>query len=466
MQGQLIRDSPTLEQLTRVRATQGLGKRATALTMMETDALTTTSMEACSPKHVSSPSESAPASCPTAEMAVSARVTTDPNYQTLEDRCDGIDNDCDGRIDHSWTRVLFSADAGAAGGCTDPSTGRPRVCFVDAFGAQVWVEPEGLLYTNGSRFTRLTRTLAISSDSLDLFAGPARMFRNGNNWLRFVFINGWTGAPPHDHSVALHEVANDGGFKRATDGGVAFIATFFPPASFGIPVTPPLSPSDGGFNTMGILLSETGSNESVAFIAHFDRDGGLSVRTRPLDAGFGTLPISAPYGSGFAVTPGVASTSPVDELSLCDESLTCSTAIAATSSGLSNCTFAGVPNERLVCRGYPSGKPVTWRTLDGGNLFSSDGEVSPLDDKLLGATVSDRLFVLMSFPDGGHQYGTLDSTGAHAFMKSPELVGTWAAVQFHQLDGGLHLVVWGDAQTGLSANSEYDQVNAEFVCVP
>ncbi len=136
-----------------------------------------------------------------------------PDYQLTERRCDGLDNDCDGTVDSSWTRTVLDADAGRFGALME---GDVQIVQVVPGTSGHWLSlPNDLLVVDDD-LTLVSRTRFPV-----LHNGYAFVFPNGAEWLRIAEDYPVSGPPT---GVLFHRVFADGGFPEASDGGVELVA--------------------------------------------------------------------------------------------------------------------------------------------------------------------------------------------------------------------------------------------------
>ncbi len=134
-----------------------------------------------------------------------------PDYQLTERRCDGLDNDCDGRVDRSWTRVLRG-----------PDSGRPNYLEDDY---QVIRSTSSLRLVTPSDFATFTPDLdEVAHATFPAHLGfSSWMFPDGDGWLRIeASIFGVTAGDPNPLGSCLtaHRVEGDAGTALEDDGGL------------------------------------------------------------------------------------------------------------------------------------------------------------------------------------------------------------------------------------------------------
>ncbi len=369
-----------------------------------------------------------------------------PDYQLTERKCDGLDNDCDGRIDTSWARVLLDADAG-----TGKQTG--VLLSWDVIEPQLITQPGGFVLTLPDQLLFLSEDLVVTN----LVAFPhhsnneSYLFENGADWMR-IGNDAPTNAAP---CIFAHEVLRDGGYQKEADGGERFLqhVCALPNLwSFAAVAT------DGGWAT----LSAFGS-DPPPFWTYFRPDGGLDQGF--LDAGVdagpgyveyvaddvdGTLLLSASSGAwlrSWTVSP------PSTELTV---------ALDATGE-----CYAWDPNP-LSYACVKSGS-VVWYGPDGGTLTPPFvGYPAEMRGKV------DRLVVMLArdggFNSRGYDFAAVVDGGFVAYA-SFDVPSAPAQYTIHELGGRLQLVTWGGPEVSpesmeICPNCRIEKFSGEFVCVP
>jgi hypothetical protein len=135
-----------------------------------------------------------------------------PNYQLTERKCDGLDNDCDGRVDVSWARVLLDVDAGRMAPDMKLRQGDcEQAQFIKVAGG-FWVSlPNDLLMLNDELEVVGRTPFPVT------YNGMAYLFRDGSDWVRFSYDFPVFSRPP---CATAHRVFGDGGYPELADGGV------------------------------------------------------------------------------------------------------------------------------------------------------------------------------------------------------------------------------------------------------
>lgn len=212
-----------------------------------------------------------------------------PDYQLTERACDGLDNDCDGRIDVSWKRQLLAGDGGA-------DFDRRRVPFADGGG---WgtallgfeLSPHVVVPTGEGPIVSLPGSVLVLSEDLEVrqritlpldLNSRAYLFPAGEDFVRVGNLNN-TSVPGWEDCLYSHRVRLDGGTERLPDAGVFVQAGPCRPgmnSSFSFAAVE----TDGGWLAVSpndnILAAGQGF---VLTWAMFLPDGGL--RSGELDAG-------------------------------------------------------------------------------------------------------------------------------------------------------------------------------------
>ncbi len=372
-----------------------------------------------------------------------------PEYQRTERRCDGLDNDCDGTVDSSWTRVLLEADAGRFG----------NLMMAD-------VEFSKIVPGTQNHWLSLPNDLLIINDDLEptghasfprMSNGHAYLFPHDDGWMRVASeFHLW----PRPGRLILHRVFADAGFDVEADGGLRLFAE--------PQVTEPLwgfrvAAVDGGWimangRELGPLQPSV-----LGGWARVDVDGG--VTSGLFDGGThsgwtNTGPIS--QGTTFLfVNQGAWPAGPTDiyEADLTNSSLL----LRLTVPG--NCWPASVTPLVVRCGG-PS---YTWSDDSGHVIFTSSTwrQVSP--EGLAG-----RHFVVQGPGagwDGGDQpeevvVGEVRDGGVLPFLELTGAPETYS-LQAHDLGGRLLLVTWGAHYvSGTCPACEIGQWLGRYACLP
>jgi hypothetical protein len=390
-----------------------------------------------------------------------------PTYQRVETACDGVDNDCDGQVDRSVTKTLFSWDAGRPLGLCDRAGPSP-LCADDILGLQLLPTRGGYLFNSGSRVGFLDEELnVISSARPPLFRTQqwpdpqwplrdfprARVVPSGDHWFRVVYECVWCRGGATLTAYPLHA---DGGWPTDSLGGLA------PIASYGHPLS---SFNSGGVasvtNGLQVFGFEERSGEPLKrVLLTFRFDGGLEVVSQ--DAGF-QIPIdwwdefSLAWDGGFALwsrSQGLlrrfdGSLNPVPALPL--------------------------PQFARLVRADPPLFAVysqdRWAVtdVDGVMAFSLDAGAFPFwSGSTWGTSPNDAVYMTLERPDGGWHLAAVRNGVHHLLGDSP--AGPLSRTTYPgfpiPLDGGLHVLVWFDANRVDCDLCEVNDVRASFICVP
>ncbi len=132
-----------------------------------------------------------------------------PDYEVAERRCDGLDNDCDGRVDKSWPHTILEGDGGMT---------TEQVHDIQALGIA-----SGTIVTIPDEVLWLDQGLNVTND-VQFEAHPL-----GGRSMLIPAPDGWTRIsvtyPSHTEAVlGVHQLWADGGYDHDVDGGVRFIA--------------------------------------------------------------------------------------------------------------------------------------------------------------------------------------------------------------------------------------------------
>ncbi len=194
-----------------------------------------------------------------------------PDFEPTERRCDGLDNDCDGRVDRSATHVLRANDVDSG-----------RLFAVDAPYRLIGISDGFLLVTPDEN-----QNIAASLEPQGrvLFPGPRPFWSivlpAGDGWFRISRHR------EADHTACYvegHQIFPDGGFDLAPDGGLVNAQRVdLPSCSY----TGSLAaiPIDGGWAVAATSFTDLSGVPMVRTLSliHFWPDGGASAWT--FDAG-------------------------------------------------------------------------------------------------------------------------------------------------------------------------------------
>ncbi len=193
-----------------------------------------------------------------------ALAITAPTISSPSARCDGLDNDCDGTVDSSWTRTLLDADGGRYEALWEADVNQAQVVPGTA---GHWISlPNDLLVLDDDLTVR-SRTRFPSFDN-----GSAVIFQDGSEWLRIA-----RNQPLHvdPNRVIFHRVFADAGAPAGVDGGPELLAeASWPTGEWPGPWR--ASPTDGGWAVVATFRGSYPGTARVALI-RMDHDGGILV---------------------------------------------------------------------------------------------------------------------------------------------------------------------------------------------
>ncbi len=370
-----------------------------------------------------------------------------PDYQLTERRCDGLDNDCDGTVDSSWTRTLLDADAGR---------------FWALLGSDV--EFAKVVPESAGHWLSLPNDLLIIDDDLHvtgrtqfpvLMNGHAYLFPNGGEWLRIANDYPVSGPPAR---VLFHRVFADAGFDVEADGGPRMVAeAVLPPWSGNFRA----APVDGGWAVVTKVFNLVNPVDPWTSIwMNLAMDGGLT--TGQFDAGLVPLArqgwVSSHTDQFIFWMQTQAGTLEVLDADLASSSLRPRLSVSG------NCWVATVVPLTVSCE--PS--PRRWLDEAGTVLLSS-----PTWRALGQHEDGDHLLAMSPAPgwDGGGPpasllLGELQDGGVVQFLQvtnSPVI----PYLRVHELGGRSVLVTWGDhAGAGVCPTCELGRFVARYACLP
>ncbi len=370
-----------------------------------------------------------------------------PDYQLTERRCDGLDNDCDGTIDSSWTRVLLEADAGRFG----------ALMGSDVELANVVPETKGHWLSLPNDLLMIDDDLGVTGRTRFpvLLNGWAFVFPNRGDWLRIA--QDFSLSDPRAR-VLFHGVFADGGFELEADGGARLVAeVVLPPHFFGLRA----AAVDGGWVAAASASNWPQPSELWAGQwTMLQLDGGLTSNS--FDAG-GMLAGKYNGLDARGATFLAWSRTATDTLEVFDADLATST-LRPRLAVSGDCWLTRVAPLTVGCRG----SPFTWLDESGARLHASAtwGALWQHED-------GDHLLAMSPAPDwdgGGPPppllLGELRDGGVVQFLKvagapvSPYL-------RVHELGGRLVLVTWGEYWgAGVCPTCELGRFVARYACLP
>jgi hypothetical protein len=384
-----------------------------------------------------------------------------PSYQRVETACDGVDNDCDGQVDRSVTKTLFSWDAGRPLSFCDFRAPSP-LCFEDVAGLQLLSSQNGYVFNSGSRLAFLDQELNVISSARPPVLRPlsfahsfpaAHLVTNGAEWFRVVYE---CADCIHGGILSAYPLQQDGGSPTDALGDLAPLATYFRPLSsfeYG-----GVAAVAGGVQVVGF---DRRAGEPVTHVSvSFRFDGGVEVISR--DAGF-QVPRSSfghftlAWDGGFGLWSG-------------SEGL-----IRRFDGSLNPLAATPLPQGARLVRAAPPLLAVPsqsgWAIVDteGVTLFSLDAGAHPYwSGATWGTSPTDAVFMALEGADGGWDLASLRNGMVHRLGPSPASPSSLTTSQpiLMQLDGGLYGMVWYDADLTSCLNCEVNDVRASFICVP
>ncbi len=374
-----------------------------------------------------------------------------PDYQRTERRCDGLDNDCDGTVDSSWTRVLLEADAGRFG----------NLMMVD-------IDYAKIVPGTQNHWLSLPNDLLIINDDLEptghasfprLSNGHAYLFPHEAGWVRVA--NEFHAASPLSARLVLHRVFTDGGFDLEPDGGVRAFADPQVPAPFSN--FRAVSVDGGWLVVMGRDFFGQ-PPDALGWWHRIDVDGGLTGGL--LDGGIvsGAYPVPGLASSGqtflFTTHSNATGSTDVYEADLSTSTLRWRVSVSGW------CAAVGAAPLVVRC-GYPAS---IWSDEFGHALFTSSTALQVFSPDGL----TDPHFIVMD-PGAGWDGGDepervvveeVRDGGAVPFL---ELTGAPErySLQAHDLGGRLVLVTWGAHHvSGVCPTCEIGQWLGRYACLP
>lgn len=385
-----------------------------------------------------------------------------PDYERTERRCDGLDNDCDGRVDTSWKRTLLEADAGRLGVLLGGG--------VEAlFGADV--EMTQLVPGSNGHWLSLPNDLLMINEDLEVtgrtrfpvnYNGHAYLFPNGSEWIRVAnnFEPGGVGF----NRIVFSQVGADGSFPLEVDGRMKIIAEV---------AESPLSHGWGGGLRAGAI-----DGGWVAFTAHRNwltpglignwatlaLDGGLSQGA--IDAGpqsWGQWwPMVSGAGSEFVIVPYQPQTTDVYSVHAGSDSASLRLSVVG------DCFVVTTAPLTYSC----IDSMTSWRD-EAGTLLTAPfhgrpfgdwaqssrllaGTWDPLVDGGLGGWGDAGRITINELRDGGLlPYAIVDG----APLRSEYVFE-------HDLGGRLQLLTWAENVGSTCPVCPIERFSAEYVCAP
>ncbi len=373
------------------------------------------------------------------------------DYQRVENRCDGLDNDCDGRVDKSWPKILFRADAGSEQrgwlswiDVVDPkvfplASGRLMLGFAEQF---LWLSPE-LETENRVRFPSVQ-------------FGFSSVWRDGDGWAR-VGAQQRSGGPRTSVWYTVHRVEADGGYEREANGSPRILAEL------------DYQLFDGPVNIQGVLTTDAGwvvapyfhefSNGRRKYI-YLNRDGSSAMHT--IDASVPEYEEVVASGSSF-FTSG-----PQCRVTRCELDESC-VEYQVSDAGLDYCWLA-TTNPLVADVGFFP--PTKW--VDGwGNQLGYD------TDYVRRNTYASRTHGVRLISDGGGtthaDFGVISSGQWVNYERvSSNKQTAWNSVTGHlsrflPIDERLGLFVFAEGPVppgGICPACAIGDLSAEYICLP
>ncbi len=349
-----------------------------------------------------------------------------PDFQEVETRCDGLDNDCDGRIDKSAAHVIVPGD----GGFSAYDLGVSQVIRRDG-GWLLNLANETLFFNDQLKVTGRWEA------SPYIFGAESILEEDGENWIRF---RGRHGVQP-PATFRVESVEAGGVVRLIADIELADVI------SEGFAVLP---------NATGWSMASISGSRAPVLIK-VERDGG--VNATPVDAG---TPFTITASRHAFYTQSNACT-----LRRCDANMNCTTVFDSTSSDSWYCAqISETPSVILT--------PQQYSYVDGGpyagvaTLEWGHSNRAPVDE-----TDSTLLVTRLAADGGDVDYSILRPAGVTAVEHTTHArYDEWAVFQARltQFDEHAALLTWPlVADAGVSSQpSEWplNSVKAEYICLP
>lgn len=381
------------------------------------------------------------------------------NYERTEQRCDGLDNDCDGRVDVSWKRSLLKPEANPNG----------ELWWGDAAASQIIVRADGglvvpVLQGLFNVSADLSSVSRVSFPEAGSFEGDlvAYLVPRSDGWLRIAYSYRVDVFGPNISTVTYliyaHSLRDDGTAFLEPDGGLVSWRGFEREGSF---AGMHLLEKDAGWVAATAPYYANGGSPLLLPWVLFGSDGGME--TGLVDAGFDSR------GVQLLLSPG-------------RRELTLGLMSSATGNVLHR--WSPPESEPIAFAQLPWGclarstEPLLYQCVaaQGGAVFASDGGM------VVGPTVgsfifqgrpSTRLVAWRSVEDGGAteplDLSLVTEAGQTALgrLHGPVVTNT---LQFEEVRPGLLLFVWADGP--VSPPNAYcpacrvEGLSAQYLCVP
>ncbi len=384
-----------------------------------------------------------------------------PNYQLTEHKCDGLDNDCDGRVDKSWVRTL----PGATNGLSTPFwyglTNHQQL---------IRVSERFILNLPGSVLEldddlRITRRISFPrSTQVSLGFGMSRLFPadDGDGWQRIILED-----TDVDLCVEVHRLFADAGYPTRSNGDLEFTAQRCPGPRHYLGYGPVAAISKLGrvvkLDEVGSAIDDAGAGYGRYYPDLLD--GGAAYTSFgtgfPWPLGYRSV---SPYRDGFilAWSSSPASVTRIDE---CGSPFVC---VPIATLPRENCSLAAVDPLVFSCISTTNEVGSDWLFGDGGVIQTQLPSTNPIVGQMdpLGRPFATQDTVDTNGKPSG--FALVEVTKQGLFEYERLLIpGSIKGLGLAPLDHELHLLMWSDQMPDPDPNPfVLSRFNAEYLCLP